>query len=432
MGWLLSLVVAFITAVAGCLGAGFLADVCVGWYRITGREGASGYFVIFMGLLGLVAGFVVGLVCARVVAAGAQPGFLKGLGLALAVAAGILAVIAALAWLGAEFPPRLEGRLLAVEVEVRLPPGRERPVAREEQIYSWHVTITADSAGRRQSLEPLRTQDAAQVDGRWILPTTVDLETTDPGKSLGVKLGGETQTQYFRMTLAGHPTRRDFEWSGWLTQATWGDLSPVPAAEACEVRYRVQFRPEPVPTPPPPSREDQEAQAARLENEAFAALDERSSFDAWLAFTHYSKPRDRRGAAAQALARRPDFVPELSRRIRSQDREQADLALRSVALLKAPPEGLAPAVEEVGREIAQQIRQVNATSAEADPSYELAGQVEVRFAGWSEAARTLHGRPGVDLRPVMKQILELARVRSESLALQDVVRVSGHYVEEWG
>lgn len=432
MGWLLSLVVALLTAVAGCLGAGFLADVCVGWYRISSREGGSGYFILFMGLLGLVAGFVVGLICARVVAASAQPGFLKALGLGLGASAGLLAVIAALAWLAADFPPRLEGRLLVVEAEVRLPPGRPRPVVGEGELYSWHVTLTADGPGRRQSLEPLRTRDAALLEGRWSLPTTLDLDTTDPGKSLGVKLGGDTQTQYFRMTLPGRPTRRDFEWSPWLTQATWGDLTPVPAAEACQVRYRAQFRPEPVPTPPPPSREEVQAQAAQQEQAAFEALDESSPFDAWLAFTHPSKPQARREAAALALSRRPDYVAELSRRIRSQDGEQADLALRSVALLPVPPAGLAPAVEEVGRQIAQQIREVNATPAEADPSYELAGRVSWRFAGWHEAARTLHGRPGVDLRPVLKQILELARVRRESLAMQDVVRVSGFYVEKWG
>ena len=431
MGWLLSLLVALLTAVAGCLGAGFLADVCVGWYRISSREGGSGYFIVFMGLLGLVAGFAVGLVCARVVAAGAQPGFLKALGLGLGASAGLLAVAAALAWLGADFPPRLEGRLLAVEVEVRLPAGSPRPVVPEEKTYSWHVTITADGPGRRQSLEPLRAGEARLEDGRWVLPALLDLDTTDPGKQLGVKLGGE-KTQYFRMSLAGHPARRDFEWSPWLQKATWGDLSPVAPGEACEVRYRAQFRPEPTPPPPAPSREEVEAQAQRKEQAAFDALGDDSPFDDWLAFTHPSKPQARREAAALALSRRPDFVPELSRRMRSEDRELADRALRAVALLKEPPAGLAPAVEAVGREIAQEIRAVNATSAEADPSYELAGRVSWRFAGWSEAARTLHGRPGADLRPVMRQILELARVRAESLAMQDVARVSGYYVGKWG
>ena len=313
MGGLLSLVVALLTAVAGCLGAGFLADVCVGWYRISSREGASGYFVVFMGLLGLVLGFVLGLVCARVVAAGAQPGFLKALGVALGSATALLAVAAALAWLGAEFPPRLEGRLLAVEVEVRLPPGSPRPAVPQEKTYSWHVTITADGGSRRQSLEPLRAGEARQEDGRWVVPALLDLDTTDSGKQLGVKLGGE-KTQYFRMSLAGHPSRRDFEWSPWLTKSTWGDLSAVAAAEACEVRYRAQFRPEPSPPPNAPSREEAEAEAAGQEQ---AALD------------------------------------------------------------------------------------------------------------------GLRDRPGVDLRPGMRQILELARVRGESLAMQGVARVSGYYAGKW-
>jgi hypothetical protein len=31
----------------------------------------------------------------------------------------------------------------------------------------------------------------------------------------------------------------------------------------------------------------------------------------------------------------------------------------------------------------------------------------------------------------MQEILVLARVRSESIAMQDVVRVSSYYVEQW-
>jgi hypothetical protein len=237
LGWLSSLAVAVLTAVAGCLGAGFLADVCVGWYRISSREGNAGYFVAFMGLFGLVGGFVIGLVCARIVAGGATPGFLRGLGVALGAALGGLVLIAGAAWLGAEFPPTLDGQALDVEVEVRLPEGASQPVPGG----SFYMTITADSGGRRQSLGPLRIEEARQVAGRWVLPGRADLSTTDPGKALGIEVG-EGSTQYFRFPLPGQPTRADFAWSAWLTGPTRGDLTPVPSAQAVEVRYRVQGR----------------------------------------------------------------------------------------------------------------------------------------------------------------------------------------------
>jgi len=70
---LLTLTVGLLTAIAACLGAGVVAAVCVSWYHITSREGASGYFVVAMGLLGFVSGAVIGVVCARVVAARPSP-----------------------------------------------------------------------------------------------------------------------------------------------------------------------------------------------------------------------------------------------------------------------------------------------------------------------------------------------------------------------
>ncbi|HEV8269297.1 MAG TPA: hypothetical protein VGR00_13720, partial [Thermoanaerobaculia bacterium] len=103
----------------------------------------------------------------------------------------------------------------------------------------------------------------------------------------------------------------------------------------------------------------------------------------------------------------------------------------AVSLMKEPPVGLAPAIGDVGRQIAADIRVVNATTVEEDPSYQKAANVEVRFMGWSEAARVLHGRPGVDLAAVMKEINDLAKVRSESMTMREVVRVSGYYSKEW-
>ena len=60
------------------------------------------------------------------------------------------------------------------------------------------------------------------------------------------------------------------------------------------------------------------------------------------------------------------------------------------------------------------------------------GSLDGKGAPLPSAARTLHGKAGVDLLPVMQEILALARVRSESIAMQDVVRVSSYYVEQWG
>jgi len=424
MTWLSSFGLAVLTAVCGCMGAAVLGAVCARWYRVTSFEGASGYYVVGIALLGLVGGFFLGLVTSRFAS-----GFWRALGFSVGSEAGLFALIALFAWLGADFPPKLDGKELVVEVEVRLPEGLEPP-KKEEQGYGWNVTITADTGARHQNTTAMDVEKARREDGRWIVPASVFLGTSDPGKSLGVTLGN-LQGQFLRFPLPGRPTRADMQWSAWLTEATTGDLKPVPAERAAAVRYRVQpYVPEP-PAPPLPSEEERAAKKKAEEDAAYGALTPDSPIEDWLRFTRYGQDEGRREAAAAAIARRPDVVAGLSPLVRSDDRDTSDLALRAIALMKEPPEGLGPAVADVGRSLADEIRAVNATKIEDDPGYQKAAFAEVRFFGWAEAARVLHGRPGVDMLPAMREIEELAKVRTESYVMREVARVSGRTVTEW-
>ena len=90
MSWMLTLVVAVLTAVFGLFAAGAVAALAVDWYRVSSFEGGSGYFVILLALVGGAAGFLIGLVGSRVVAARANPGFFKALGTSVAVLAAMI------------------------------------------------------------------------------------------------------------------------------------------------------------------------------------------------------------------------------------------------------------------------------------------------------------------------------------------------------
>ena len=76
MSWLSSIAIGLITAAIGCLGAGFVATKCVRWYRFSGFEGGSVYYVVAIALLGIIVGLLVGIVCSRIVAGWETPGFL--------------------------------------------------------------------------------------------------------------------------------------------------------------------------------------------------------------------------------------------------------------------------------------------------------------------------------------------------------------------
>lgn len=98
MSWPLSIFVGLLTGALGLLSAGIVANACATWYRMSNFEGASGYFVVGMALLGGIAGVIAGIVISRIVAAGPAPGFLRGLGISWAFVLIVSGVVAALAW----------------------------------------------------------------------------------------------------------------------------------------------------------------------------------------------------------------------------------------------------------------------------------------------------------------------------------------------
>lgn len=105
MSVLITLIAAITTAALGLTGGILLGTGCVRWYGISSFEGGSGYFVILIGLLGGIGGFVVGigvpLYC--ILAETRFAGWSACL-VSWATAVSILLVAAALAWLLA--PPR--------------------------------------------------------------------------------------------------------------------------------------------------------------------------------------------------------------------------------------------------------------------------------------------------------------------------------------
>ncbi|MBK7473625.1 MAG: hypothetical protein IPI73_26310 [Betaproteobacteria bacterium] len=109
MSWPVSIFIAILSGALGLVCAALISQLCVGWYRISSFEGGSGYFVVFTALLGGLAALAIGLVVARLMAAGAAPVFLKGLGAALGAVLVIALVALAICRLFADLAPKLDG-----------------------------------------------------------------------------------------------------------------------------------------------------------------------------------------------------------------------------------------------------------------------------------------------------------------------------------
>ena len=246
MSWPSSFGVAFLTAIVGLFASALLAGLTASWYRVSSFEAQSAAYAASIAILGMIGGFIIGLVASRVVAGGAQPGFLRALGVSNGVLLGVLAVIGVGARLLADIPPTIDGEQLMLAVEIRWPEGhKESPAALPGEPALELGSITRMSHTQRAtSRGPLWTSDAHLVDGRWVAPGAVDIFTTRGRLSI-VAMLDSANNHGFMIPLSGVPSKKDMQWTEWYPHAGPGD---PPLADGFQYRYRVQKRSEPVRT----------------------------------------------------------------------------------------------------------------------------------------------------------------------------------------
>lgn len=233
MSWLYSIVVALLGAAAGLFGAGGVAMLCVQWYRISSREGQSGYFVVILGLLGGVAGLLVGLVGARIAAADGG-GFFTQAGVGLGAVALLATIGLGLSRAFAHVPPKHRGREMELDLEVRLP---ESVASAEGSEAS--VTIASVSFRRRKQLRctngTIAIDKARREEGRLIVPASAPIFTSRAHRVLTFRIAGIDEA--FSVSVAAFPAPSD-AWSPWLPHPR---VDGGPQVNTLTYRYRVRY-----------------------------------------------------------------------------------------------------------------------------------------------------------------------------------------------
>ena len=85
-------------------------------------EGQRGMTVIFLfAPLGIIVGFVVGVVVALRARWPGFMGFVKAQGSSILITIALAAVVSGLCWLGADHPPKIDGKNLTLDFEVKIP-----------------------------------------------------------------------------------------------------------------------------------------------------------------------------------------------------------------------------------------------------------------------------------------------------------------------
>jgi len=406
MNWLASFSIAVLTAIVATLAGGTVAAACVDWYSISSREGGSGYFIVFVGLLSGIAGFFAGLVISRFVGGPGVAGFFKGLGTSAGGMLGLAAVTALICWLLADIPPTINDHTLNLEVEIRLAKGAADPStldASKVQLLLGSIS-PGSNTWRKSEQGELKIAEAKMVEGRWTIPGSVYIFTTRGTRSLAVVLG-DGKNEGFEVPMPAHPTVKYEQWSDWMPRGR--PEKPWPDTQM-SYRFRVEER---LPPPPPPD-------PAVVAEAKFRALTPEDPLDKWIGFMKYGMAQDREDAILKVVEARPRDLVEL---LRSDEKGEADRAMYAVTRLKMVDPAVIQAMREIAVEIEEQVKKFAAMKPEQEGYADAGNEVRNRYKSWNVAWWNVHQRSGVDGRPPVEAILKLAEVKPEDGFMQEII-----------
>lgn len=230
--------VALLTAIAGGVLAVVASLYLTKLYHVSDFEGGRGMLIFFaLAPLGLIVGFIVGLVVGLVSRAAGVRGFVKAQGIAFGVALALAAIVSGVLYLAADHPPKLDGKSLALEFEVKIPPALKMPAEADAQTL--HASLYANNRDNR--FATLDYDKIAKRDGYIFVPGKASLLSQTSNRDLLVSVEGESgASQFIKLKLPANPRKEDEAWSDWVTATEEADLSPVPEAQRIALRYRVQ------------------------------------------------------------------------------------------------------------------------------------------------------------------------------------------------
>jgi hypothetical protein len=239
MRFLRAFAIGVITAVVGMFLAIFASDYLTRLYHVSDMEGQRGMAVIFLfAPLGLVVGFIIGVIAALRTRWSGVVGFLKTQGLSILIMIAIGGTVSGLLWLGANKPPKIDGKELVLEFELKIPPAIQIPEELNDSTI--RASLYANNKDNRHASIDLKS--ITKQDGYVIVSGTAALISHSANRSLLALIDNEPGASQFidLKTLPAAPRKENEIWSDWTLATQRADLTPVPETERIAVRYRVR------------------------------------------------------------------------------------------------------------------------------------------------------------------------------------------------
>lgn len=241
MRWPAAIGIGAVCAIVGCVLGFALGDVITRAYKVSDFEGGRGYAVVFLFVpAGMFLSLAIGIAVARASHGTGAGGFFKAQGIALLASAGTLGALSGIALLLADRAPKIGGKALQLEFEIRIP--TDQPVPDDLKTASLTASFYENKDNNR--FADLAFDKVTRDSGFVTVPGTAYIGGHSTYRMLSAYLGGG-ESHVFEIRISPGPVARDMEWSGWEKTRDPLGANESRTGERWQVRYRV------APLPPP-------------------------------------------------------------------------------------------------------------------------------------------------------------------------------------
>ena len=156
------------------------------WYCARFADAYEGHWqrgmtaIFLFAPLGIIVGFLIGLITALRTRWPGFIGFLKTQALSILVTIALATVVSGLCWVAADKPPKIDGNNLALDFELKIPPTIRVPS--ESTPNNIYASLYASNRDNRSAI--LDFKSIARPDGYVIIPGTAELMSHSADREL--------------------------------------------------------------------------------------------------------------------------------------------------------------------------------------------------------------------------------------------------------
>src|SRR5262249_23410702 len=194
MRFLRAFFVALLTAIVGCVLAFFVGDYLTRLGHVSNMEGGRGMFVVFVcAPLGILVGLVIGIVSSLLIRRQAAAGFCIAQGWSLLIVCAVAGLLVGVPYLLSDKPPRIGGKELSLEFELRVPPRFTIP----DTPSGDSIRVTLYSGNRETTYAFVDWNSIKRAPDGVTIPGHVQLLTHNPARSLFAVVGNDPMSGQF-------------------------------------------------------------------------------------------------------------------------------------------------------------------------------------------------------------------------------------------